>query len=70
MSISFKELAEISNKNISQIVIDELMIENMNNITWLDLYNFLYHKANDIENIGKFDWTTKVTIIEENEKEE
>lgn len=67
MKVSFKELVEISNKNISQIVTDELM-ENMN-ITWLDLYNFLYHKANDIENIGNFDWTAKVTVIE-NEKEE
>ena len=34
----------------------------MNNMTWLDLYNFLHDQANSIENIGLFDWSKPVTI--------
>jgi hypothetical protein len=31
-------------------------------ITWLELYNFLYERANDIKNLGSFDWSEPVTI--------
>jgi hypothetical protein len=31
-------------------------------MTWLDLYSYLYNQANNIENIGKFDWNTPVLI--------
>lgn len=34
----------------------------MNNLTWLDLYNFLHYQANDIKNFGKFDWNVPVII--------
>lgn len=32
----------------------------MNNMTWLDLYNFLYNQAN--LNVGKFNWSSPVMI--------
>jgi hypothetical protein len=34
----------------------------MNHITWLDLYNFLYEKANNVKNFGDFDWSQRVII--------
>jgi hypothetical protein len=34
----------------------------MKQMTWLDLYSYLYNQANNIENIGKFDWNTPVLI--------
>lgn len=34
----------------------------MNNLTWLDLYNFLHRKANDINNLGKFHWNEPVIV--------
>lgn len=34
----------------------------MSNLTWLDLYNFLSQQANKVDNFGKFDWSSKVTI--------
>jgi len=36
----------------------------MNTTTWLDLYNFLYKQANDINNLGKFDWNEPVIIYD------
>lgn len=36
----------------------------MNNMTWLDLYNFLHQRANDIKNLGKFDWQAKVQVYD------
>ena len=35
-------------------------------MTWLDLYNYLHDKANNIENIGKYDWQKPVTIFDFN----
>lgn len=32
------------------------------NMTWLDLYNFLCSQANDIHNVGKFDWQSQVIV--------
>jgi hypothetical protein len=34
----------------------------MNKMTWLDLYNFLYTHANDINNFGKINWQAPVMI--------
>ena len=34
----------------------------MNNLTLLDLYNFLHRTANDINNLGKFNWNEPVVI--------
>ena len=34
----------------------------MNKITWLELYHFLYEKANNINNFGNFDWSNPVVI--------
>jgi hypothetical protein len=36
----------------------------MNNMTWLDLYNFLYAQANDIKNIGKINWQDPVMVYD------
>ena len=34
----------------------------MTNMTWLDLYNFLYSQANDIKNVGKINWQDPVMV--------
>lgn len=34
----------------------------MNKMTWLDLYNFLYETANDINGVGTFDWDKPVLV--------
>jgi hypothetical protein len=34
----------------------------MNNMTWLDLYKFLYSKANDSSSFGQFDWNSPVIV--------
>lgn len=31
-------------------------------MTWLDLYNFLYTRANDINSLGSFPWQEKVKV--------
>lgn len=36
----------------------------MNKMTWLDLYNFLYKKANDINNLGSFPWQENVQVFD------
>ena len=33
-------------------------------MTWLDLYNFLYERANDIKNPGSFPWQEKVSVFD------
>jgi hypothetical protein len=35
-----------------------------NKMTWLDLYNFLYERANDINNIGTFPWQENVQVFD------
>lgn len=42
----------------------------MNNMTWLDLYNFLYEKANDNRNFGKINWQDSVMIHDANTGDE
>jgi len=32
--------------------------------TWLELYNFLYHKAHDFKNLGNFDWNLPIKVID------
>jgi hypothetical protein len=36
----------------------------MNNMTWLELYNFLHKKANGIHSIGSLDWNSPVKIYD------
>ena len=33
-------------------------------MTWLDLYNFLYEKANDISSEGNFPWQESVQVFD------
>ena len=42
----------------------------MNNITWLDLYNFLYKQTHDLDNLGKFNWNDPVIIHDASTGEE
>jgi hypothetical protein len=34
------------------------------NMTWLQLYNFLYERANDINNPGSFPWQENVQVFD------
>lgn len=36
----------------------------MNNMTWLDLYNFLHDQANNSKNFGKFPWGETVQVFD------
>jgi hypothetical protein len=31
---------------------------------WIDLYNFLYERANDINNLGQFPWQEEVKVFD------
>lgn len=31
---------------------------------WIDLYNFLYEKANNIKDIGQFPWQEEVKVFD------
>jgi len=33
-------------------------------LTWLDLYNYLHKEANDINTVGQFDWQDKVIVYD------
>lgn len=33
-------------------------------MTWLELYNYLYERANDIKNLGSFPWQEKVQAFD------
>jgi hypothetical protein len=33
-------------------------------MSWLDLYNFLYERANDMKNLGQFDWQSEVKVYD------
>ena len=33
-------------------------------MTWLDLYNYLYERANDIKNPGSFPWQENVEVFD------
>jgi len=33
-------------------------------MTWLDLYNFLYDRANDVKNPGSFPWQEEVKVFD------
>lgn len=35
-----------------------------NKMTWLDLYNFLYERANDINSNGSFPWQENVQVFD------
>lgn len=34
------------------------------NMTWLDLYNYLYQQANTLKGIGNFNWQAPVTVYD------
>lgn len=36
----------------------------MNKMTWLDLYNYLYERANDVKNLGQFPWQEEVKVFD------
>ena len=42
----------------------------MNKTTWLDLYNFLYERANNLNAVGTFDWNRPVLIHDANTGDE
>ena len=67
MAKSFKELVDkTSNENSRTIAAkrtDELLKEYDMKVTWLDLYNFLYQKAHDFNNLGDFDWSAEVKVL-------
>ena len=68
MAKSFKELVDkTSNENSRTIAVkrtDELLKEYDMKVTWLDLYNFLYHKAHDLNNLGNFDWSSAIKVVD------
>jgi len=69
MAKSFSELVEKTSndesKDIAAKRTKELLKEYLvNKVTWLDLYNFLYHKAHDFKNLGKFDWNLKIAVLD------
>jgi hypothetical protein len=33
-------------------------------MTWLDLYNYLYERANDVKNPGSFPWQENVEVFD------
>lgn len=33
-------------------------------MNWLDLYNFLHQRANDLKNLGKFNWQEPVEVYD------
>ena len=33
-------------------------------MTWLDLYNFLHQRANDMKNLGTFNWQAPVEVFD------
>jgi hypothetical protein len=33
-------------------------------MTWLDLYNFLHQRANDVKNLGSFPWQEEVSVFD------
>ena len=33
-------------------------------MNWLDLYNFLHQRANDLKNLGKFNWQAPVEVYD------
>lgn len=68
MAKTFRELVDkTSNANSRTIAAErtmELLKEcEMEKITWLDLYNFLYNKAHDFRNLGSFDWSAEVKVL-------
>lgn len=42
----------------------------MNNMTWLDLYNYLYERANSVKAVGTFDWGKPVLVHDANTGDE
>jgi len=36
--------------------------DNMNKLTWLELYDFLHKQDNELKNIGNFNWQSPVII--------
>lgn len=69
MAKKFSDLVDKTRTPISDDVASkrtkELLKEYLvSNVTWLDLYNFLYHKAHDFNNLGKFNWNEKIVVLD------
>jgi hypothetical protein len=37
---------------------------NVTKMTWLDLYNYLHERANDVKNLGSFPWQETVEVFD------
>jgi hypothetical protein len=35
-------------------------------MTWIDLFQFLNERANDLKNLGQFDWQAEVMVYDNN----
>jgi hypothetical protein len=42
----------------------------MSTLKWIDLFKFLNEKANDVRNVGTFDWQAPVVIYDANTGDE
>lgn len=42
----------------------------MNGMTWLELYNFLHERANNIKSVGTFNWNEPVLVHDANTGDE
>lgn len=67
MAKSFDDLLAKTSTVNSRIIAakrtEELLREyKMEKITWLDLYNFLYRKAHDLNNLGSFNWGAEIKV--------
>lgn len=38
------------------------MLKPLDKMNWLDLYNYLYEQANNINNVGQFPWQEQVKV--------
>jgi hypothetical protein len=66
MAKSFRDLVEkTSNANSRDIAAKrtEELLKEYKMVTWLDLYNFLYNKAHDFPNLGKFNWNAEIRVL-------
>jgi hypothetical protein len=73
MAKSFRDLVEkTSNANSRDIAAKrtEELLKEYKMVTWLDLYNFLYNKAHDLNNLGNFDWSATIKVVDPETGEE
>jgi hypothetical protein len=44
-------------------------MKKQNSTTWLDLYNYLYNKAHDMNSYGTFDWQAPIEVYDGDSEE-